>query len=67
LQKFGNYSGDEIEPKKLYNKKATKEQIMHQHELTLERNKTMWFKRLAALIIAVVILVSFYLLLDYYF
>jgi len=68
LQKFGSYSEDtEVETKKLYHKKATKEQLRHQHELTLERNKEMWFKRLAALIVAVVILVSLYLLLDYYF
>ena len=68
LQKFGPYSegDDESSAKKLYHKKATKEQLIHRHELTVQRNRVIWFKRLAALIIALVILVSFYLLLDYY-
>ncbi len=49
LQKVESYSeDDETGHKKLYNKKAGKEQVMHQHQLTFERNKTMWFKRLAA-------------------
>lgn len=52
---------------KLPHKKAKPEQIQLQKELNHENNRVLWVKRLAAILISLVIIVSLYLFLAHYF
>lgn len=58
---------EEISIKKPYHKKARPEQIKRQKELNHKRSRVLWFKRLAAILISLVIIVSLYLYLAQYF
>ncbi len=52
--------------KKPFHKKAKPEQIQMQKEINHERNRVLWFKRLAAILISIVFVIGLYLLLQNY-
>jgi len=68
LQRFkGIPDEDEKHKTKLHHKKAKPEQIQLQKELNYKNNRVLWFKRFAAILISMVIIVSLYLFLAQYF
>lgn len=61
LRKFKDIPDEDEKHKiKLHHKKAKPEQIQMQKELNYENNRVLWFKKLAAILISLVIIVSLY-------